>query len=177
MSVALLILTAAFGLAPPAAGEIREFEGGVLDGLRFRRTASEDGNEGFEMLPALPGKSPPSAALAERVEALIHAFRSGNRADFDAVSAPDAQMALALDGCRLSFEVSDAAPCEPQPLYEVSFGPECVAGAPYQMPGDVIRVEWSCGQRLAYISWFTFTGDRVTSGELQPASVPRFLGS
>jgi hypothetical protein len=160
----------------PDTSSVTTFEGGLYDGLRFQRILREDGTQSFDLLPALPGASPPKAELLPVLEGLVRALHTGRQLDFQAVATPDAQIAMAFAGCRLPHAVSDAPPCALQPIHEIVFGEECTAGAPYSLPEDMVRIEWTCGEDLSYITWFTFAGNRVRSGEINVAAVPGFVG-
>ena len=161
--------------AAPAAGEVREFRGGDLDGMRFEIAADAVGGE-VTLIPAVPNAATDIAAAAT-VDALIEAFRLKSEPAFQPVVKQGAALYVSDGECRVPSQVNNMPACEPQRFDELSFGADCVASRPYWLAEDWVRVEWTCGGKLSYLGWFILSGNKIISGEVRQALPPVFMGT
>jgi hypothetical protein len=161
----------------PATGtdEVRQFRGGLYDGMHFRTTRDAGGNERVTLLPAAPNASPPGAEVARSVVGLLAAFRGA--AHFTPVVAQNARLYLDGPGCRLPSDIGDEPICKASAFEKLRFDDVCVPSAPYRLADGAVRIEWSCNGNLSYVAWFVFSGRKVSSGEVRDAVAPNLMRS
>jgi hypothetical protein len=174
----ILILAAALIAVAPASSQTKmppkdlTLEGGPWDGIVVGPLVrARDGKAGFGLKPSLANAAPAPAALAPQVEALIRAYRVGDRAHFKAILAPDATAELCRKGmfgdCRSTSL-----------LFEEQFAEHCAANTPYFLKENgQIRLEWLYKGQLYYISYLNFRGGKVTHIKTIIADVPPILNS
>jgi hypothetical protein len=127
------------------------FQGGIFDGMR----AQGRPEGGMAFIAGVAKDSPPPAIQAKGVRDIVAAARTGKLS-----SAP-------------TFTTFFSR-IPPQDLSNafITLARECRADAPYEIAPNQVRLVWSCGGKVEWLSVFSLIRGSIYEIRIEPARVP-----
>jgi hypothetical protein len=161
---AMLLMQAAAAPAvevPPC----RVLRGGIAEGMCMGNVEPDEG--GYVLVSLLPAREPGPPLPPEIAKTLDRLLKAQARG---ALILPGKLLA---DGATARFCADWTDECmQTKPLTAWPLDSYFTPGRPYLLANGRVRIEWTLGAQLSYLSLIAFEGGKIRSIDTTPATVP-----